>query len=299
MNQKSFFKNGYVAALSAYIFWGFSPLFWKLLVRVPAIEILGHRVIWSFPFLLWLVYRRGEWNILAGLVKNPRRAIPYVISGVLLAINWYTYIWAVNNSYIVEASLGYFINPLANVFLGMLFLKERLRAIQWLALIVAFLGVAYLAFSYGQIPWISIILATSFSLYGLLRKTGKLNALDGLSVEMAVLFVPALILLGALIPVNHPSPLQHSTAEYITLILTGAVTALPLLWFAYGARRITLSALGFMQYIAPTMQFLLGVFLYNEVFTRQKFVGFAFIWSALILYSIENIIYIKRKRLRA
>lgn len=296
MNRKVFFKNGYMAALSAYVFWGFSPLFWKLLTQVPAIEILAHRVIWSFPFLLWLVYRRGEWDVLHAVVKNPRRAVPYVISGVLLAVNWYTYIWAVNNAFIVEASLGYFINPLVNVFLGMLFLKERLRAVQWLALLVAFGGVGYLAFSYGHVPWISLILATTFSLYGLLRKTGKLNALDGLTVEMAALIVPALILLGSLIPVSHPSPLEHPAGIYLGLILTGAVTALPLLWFAYGARRITLSALGFMQYIAPTLQFLLGVFLYNEVFSRQKFIGFAFIWGALILYSVENILYLKHKR---
>lgn len=295
MNRKSFLKNGYLAALSAYVFWGFTPIFWKLLIQVPAIEILAHRVIWSFPFLLWLVYRRGEWQVLRKLVQNPRRALPYVISGALLAVNWYTYIWAVNNSYIVEASLGYFINPLVNVLLGMIFLKERLRSVQWLALLTAFAGVGYLAFSYGQIPWISLILATTFSLYGLLRKTGKLNALDGLTVEMAALIVPALILLGALVPTAHPSPLDHPAGIYMGLILTGAVTALPLLWFAYGARRITLSALGFMQYIAPTMQFLLGVFLYNEVFTRQKFIGFAFIWGALIIYSVENILYLRRK----
>jgi len=288
--------RGYFAALAAYIFWGLSPIYWKLLDKVPAFEILNHRIIWSLPFLLLLVVTSKYSQIRKKIKANPRKVLVYVISALLLAVNWFTYVWAVNSGFIVEASLGYFINPLVNVFLGVLFLKERLRTAQVLALILALGGVGYLTFNYGHFPWVALTLAFSFGLYGLIRKTGMLDSLEGLTTEMAILFLPAVIILGEKAAHHTAVFMQEGWLTFFMLFITGIFTALPLIWFAYGARRVTLTSMGFMQYIAPTLQFALGVFIYHEEFTFNRLIGFTFIWSALILYSFETVYVLNRRR---
>ena len=291
-------NKGVGYALAAYIFWGFLPIYWKFLNHVPAQEILMHRIAWSFVFLLLVLSYKRYWSWLSAL-KDWRVLLTFLASSLLLTVNWGLYIWAVNAGYIVEASLGYFINPLVNVVLGLLFLRERLRRGQWLAVAFAVVGVGYLTITYGALPWISLTLAFSFGTYGLLRKTAKLDALAGLSLETALLFLPAA---GYLIwlQVNKTAVFLHTDPiSNILLIFTGVVTAVPLLWFALGARQVPLTTMGVLQYAAPTLQFLIGVFLYHEPFTHDRLIGFSFIWVALAIYSVEMVINGRwRRRLR-
>lgn len=288
-------NKGVGYALAAYIFWGFLPIYWKFLNHVPAQEILMHRIAWSFVFLLLVLSYKRYWSWLSAL-KDWRVLLTFLASSLLLTVNWGLYIWAVNAGYIVEASLGYFINPLVNVVLGLLFLRERLRRGQWLAVAFAVVGVGYLTITYGALPWISLTLAFSFGTYGLLRKTAKLDALAGLSLETALLFLPAA---GYLIwlQVNKTAVFLHTDPiSNILLIFTGVVTAVPLLWFALGARQVPLTTMGVLQYAAPTLQFLIGVFLYHEPFTHDRLIGFSFIWVALAIYSVEMVINGRRRR---
>ena len=288
-------NKGVGYALAAYIFWGFLPIYWKFLNHVPAQEILMHRIAWSFVFLLLVLSYKRYWSWLSAL-KDWRVLLTFLASSLLLTVNWGLYIWAVNAGYIVEASLGYFINPLVNVVLGLLFLRERLRRGQWLAVAFAVVGVGYLTITYGALPWISLTLAFSFGTYGLLRKTAKLDALAGLSLETALLFVPAA---GYLIwlQVNKTAVFLHTDPiSNVLLIFTGVVTAVPLLWFALGARQVPLTTMGVLQYAAPTLQFLIGVFLYHEPFTHDRLIGFSFIWVALAIYSVEMVINGRRQR---
>ena len=288
-------NKGVGYALAAYIFWGFLPIYWKFLNHVPAQEILMHRIAWSFVFLLLVLSYKRYWSWLSAL-KDWRVLLTFLASSLLLTVNWGLYIWAVNAGYIVEASLGYFINPLVNVVLGLLFLRERLRRGQWLAVAFAVVGVGYLTITYGALPWISLTLAFSFGTYGLLRKTAKLDALAGLSLETALLFLPAA---GYLIwlQVNKTAVFLHTDPiSNVLLIFTGVVTAVPLLWFALGARQVPLTTMGVLQYAAPTLQFLIGVFLYHEPFTHDRLIGFSFIWVALAIYSLEMVINGRRRR---
>ena len=288
-------NKGVGYALAAYIFWGFLPIYWKFLNHVPAQEILMHRIAWSFVFLLLVLSYKRYWSWLSAL-KDWRVLLTFLASSLLLTVNWGLYIWAVNAGYIVEASLGYFINPLVNVVLGLLFLRERLRRGQWLAVAFAVVGVGYLTITYGALPWISLTLAFSFGTYGLLRKTAKLDALAGLSLETALLFLPAA---GYLIwlQVNKTAVFLHTDPiSNVLLIFTGVVTAVPLLWFALGARQVPLTTMGVLQYAAPTLQFLIGVFLYHEPFTHDRLIGFSFIWVALAIYSVEMVINGRRQR---
>jgi chloramphenicol-sensitive protein RarD len=282
-------NKGTLAALGAYFLWGLFPIYWKFLDYVPAAEILAHRMLWSFVFMLLLMAIGREWRWLKTAVSQPRTLLLFVLSATLLGINWLTYIWGVNNGYIVDTSLGYFINPLVNVLLGVLFLRERPRNGQWLAIGVATIGVVYLAVSYGVVLWISLTLAFSFAFYGLLRKTSSLNSWEGLTLETAVFFLPAFGYL-LFLEVGETAAFGHiSTSTTLLLMGTGIATSVPLLLFAYGARLVTLTTLGILQYIAPTMQFLIGVLIYNEPFTNQRIIGFTIIWIALAIYSGENI----------
>jgi chloramphenicol-sensitive protein RarD len=284
-------NRGIVYAAGAYILWGLLPIYWKALQGVPAGQILAHRIFWSLVFVGLVLTARHNWGWLSTAIHQPRILLTFALSGALLAVNWFTYIWGVNAGYIVETSLGYFINPLVNVLLGYLVLKERLRPAQWLALSVALAGVLYLTFSYGAFPWIALTLAFSFGTYGLIRKTAALNSAEGLFLETAVLFLPAFGFLllqesrgvGAL---AHTDPRTN-----LLLIGAGAVTSIPLLLFAAGARRITLTTLGLLQYIAPTLQFLIGVLIYHEEFGPARVVGFGLIWLALGLYTVESILH--------
>ena len=282
-------NKGILYAAGAYIIWGLLPIYWKALDDVAAGQILAHRIVWSLLFVGGVLTVRHNWAWLRGAVARPRVLFTFAVSGSLLAINWFVYIWSVNAGFIVETSLGYFINPFVNVLLGFLVLKERLRPAQWLALSVALAGVLYLTFSYGAFPWIALTLAFSFGTYGFIRKTATLNSAEGLFLETAVLFLPAFGFL-LLQDFRGAGAFAHN-GPTSTLLLMGAgiVTSVPLLLFAAGARRITMTSLGLLQYIAPTLQFLIGVLIFHEEFGITRLIGFGLIWLALILYSAESV----------
>ena len=279
---------GIIYAFLAFAAWGLLPLFWKTLVTVPAFEILCHRMLWSAMTiaLILIVGRRMKATIAA--VRSPRTIGLFLVTGLLVGANWFTYIWAVNNNYVLESSLGYFMNPLINVLLGRLFLKEQLRPVQKIAVGFALVGVLYLAVVYGQFPWIALTLAFTFAFYGLLRKVAAAGSLEGLFVETALLIVPALYFLVASESSTSPGFFELSTQTQILLIVAGPLTALPLYWYTKGARLITLSTLGIMQYIAPSIQFLLAVLVFNEPFSFEQLTAFLFIWTGLVLFSSEG-----------
>lgn len=287
-------NKGVLYGAGAYLIWGFFPLYFKALQSVPALEIMFHRVVWSFLFLILVVGLRNEWKKLRISISAPKTLLIYLIAACLLAINWLVYIYGVNTDRIVETSLGYFINPLFSVALGVFFLRERLRPAQWLPVGLAAIGVVYLTVQVGSLPWIALALAASFGLYGLVKKVAPLNALYGLTLETGILFIPGLIYL-AFLESQGTSAFNHNGWE-ITLMLglTGVITALPLLMFATAARSIPLYLVGILQYIAPTCQFLLGVFLYHETFGTSQLIGFTIIWSALLIYSLEGLIMRRR-----
>ena len=291
-------KNGILAAIGAYVLWGLFPVYWKSIQAVPSVEVVCHRMVWSFAFVALLLVRKNQWEWLRRARKSPATLITFVGTSCLLALNWFTYIWAVNSGHIVDSSLGYFINPLISVLFGVLFLGERLRSWQWVAILVALGGVIFLTLGYGSFPWIALTLAITFGLYGLLRKTASLGALEGLSLEMTVLFLPALVYLVYLESVGTASFGHTGATMTVLLALTGVATALPLLWFTHGARKVTLATVGILQYIAPTLQFLLGVLVYGETFTKTRMVGFGAIWIALLIYSIEGVVEGRRQTMR-
>ena len=276
--------------------WGLFPIYWKLLESVPAAEILAHRIVWSLAFVALLLVLQKDWRWLKDVRHNRRTLLTYSLAAILLSINWFTYIWAVNAGYVVEASLGYFINPLVNFLLGVIFFKEKLRGGQVAAMVLAVLGVVYLTISFGALPWISLVLAFSFGMYGLIKKTAPLESMHGFGLETAVLFLPALGFLLYRGATGVGAFMQNGTAVTLLLFLAGPVTSIPLLLFGFAARRIPLSMLGFIQYIAPTLQFLLGVFVYHEPFPLSNLVGFSIIWLALLIYSIEGVNFNRRQR---
>jgi len=290
-------NKGILYAVGAYFLWGLLPIYWKALHDVPSTQIVAHRLVWSLIFVGLALTVRRNWAWLRKAVRQPRILLTFTLSGTLLTVNWLVYIWGVNAGFIVETSLGYFINPLVNVLLGFLILKERLRPAQWLALSVALGGVLYLTFSYGAFPWIALTLAFSFGIYGLIRKTAALNSAEGLFLETAVLFLPAA---GFLVLQQARGVGAFGHVDMTTMLLligAGAATSIPLLLFAAGARRITMTSLGLLQYMAPTLQLLIGVFLYHESFEPARMVGFGLIWLALALYTFESLLVRRREAL--
>jgi chloramphenicol-sensitive protein RarD len=281
---------GLLSAACAFILWGILPVYWKLLQGVPAFEILCHRMFWSLIVTVTLVVFLGRSKTLLTSLRNRSNLLIFTTTAILLAINWLLYIWAVNAGYIIEASLGYFINPLINVLFGMIFFGERMRVLQWFALSLALAGVLYLTFYYGKFSWIAIVLGISFATYGLLHKKNSMAALDGLCLETGMLFVPAAALLFFL----EIKGSGHFTSEglHVTWLLAGAglITTAPLLLFGFAAKRIPLSTLGLLQYMSPTINLLLGYYVYGEEFPFHRLVGFALIWGALFLYLTETII---------
>jgi len=255
---------------------------------VPALQILNHRVVWSLVFLAILISARKNWSPLRLAIRQPKIVLVYGLAACLLAVNWLTYIWGVNAGFIVETSLGYFINPLVNVLLGVLFLREKIRPLQWVPIGMATAGVLYLTFSYGSLPWIALVLAFTFALYGLLKKTAPLGSLHSLTLETGILFVPSLLYLVYVALQGSGIFIEYNTLTNLLLVFTGVVTAVPLLLFGAAARSINLSLLGLLQYIAPTCQFLIGVLIYNEPFTQARLIGFSIIWAALFLYWLES-----------
>lgn len=280
---------GIIYALSAYVLWGLLPIYLHLLAPVATTEILAHRIVWSLATvaILLVALRRLAWIGVA--LAAPATMWRYVLTAALISCNWLIYIWSVNAGHVIDSSLGYFINPLVNVLLGWWLLHERLRFGQKLPLALAAIGVAWLTWKAGSPPWIGLTLALSFSLYGLLRKTAALGALEGFSVEAAVL---APLALAYLLWTAKSGDLGFSSASTQTrwlLVAAGPVTTVPLLLFAAAARKISFSLLGILQYLAPTLQWLSGIFVFREAFEPSKAVGFGFIWLALLLYAIEGV----------
>ncbi len=287
--------RGLWVAFGAFLIWGVMPLYWHLLKSVPAIEIVLHRIAWSAIVVMgWLFATQGrQWFRTA--LAQPRVGWMLLISSVLISVNWGLYIWAVNAGHVVEASLGYFINPLLNVVLGVAFLRERLRPLQWSSVALAAVGVLWLTFNYGNFPWIALTLAASFASYGLLRKIAAVESLPGLGVESAYLLLPVIAAL-AFMETGNPGAFGggYSAGIVTLLIVGGPLTALPLLGFAYAVRRAPLSVVGFLQYIAPTMQLLIGVLVFHESFGRDRAIGFSFIWAALALFALEGVVRSRR-----
>lgn len=283
-------------AATAYTLWGMFPLYFKLLQGVPSPQILMHRIVWSLAFVLAALTWRRQWQWLPKLLRQPRVLRGFGVSALLLSSNWLLYIWAVNSGRVVDASLGYFITPLVNVLLGYLLLKEKLRPLQWAAIALAAAGVVWLTWQGGQLPWIGLLLAATFGTYGLLRKTAALGPLEGLTLETLLLVPLALGYLALLSTQGQNVFHSASTATRWLLAASGPVTAIPLLLFAAGARRIPLSTLGFLQYIAPTLQLLVGVWLYREPFDGARLTGFVTIWAALAVYSAEGLWQVRRGR---
>ena len=287
---------GLIYAASAFLIWGLSPVYWKALDAVPPLEIIMHRVVWSFVFLMGLILLQRRQNDFLAVLKNGRMLLTLLFTAIIVSANWLLYIWAVNNNYLIEASLGYYINPLVNVVLGLVFLQERLRKPQILAVLLAAGGVMYLTISYGQFPWISLTLAVSFGFYGLIRKVAPVGALVGLAVETMLLSPPALIYLIYLNSQGADTILRVSLKLDLLLIGCAPLTAAPLLFFTLGAKRLYLSTLGLMQYIGPSGMFLLALFYYNEPFSTAQIWTFAMIWAALGIYSTDSVIYYRRER---
>jgi chloramphenicol-sensitive protein RarD len=282
-------SRGAVYAILAYALWGLFPLYFARVAAVPTLEVVLHRSVWSlvFVFALMAWLRRFAW--LAPALREPRLLALFALSAVLLSGNWLLYVWAVTSHRVIDASLGYFINPLVSVMLGVLVLRERLRPAQWAAVALAAAGVAWLTVQAGQLPWVALALAMSFGAYGLLRKTATLGALEGLALETLLLAPLAIGLLG-LWSLQGRSALVTADATTIGwLLLAGPLTALPLLLFAAAARRLPLATLGLLQYLAPTIQLVLGIWVFHEPFSAARLAGFALIWLALAVYSAEGL----------
>lgn len=279
---------GVVYAALAYTLWGLFPLFFKQLAGAGALEVVLHRFVWSLVFVLLVLAVLRRWAWLRAVFRTPRVVGTFALSATLLAGNWLVYIWAVNNDHVLDASLGYFILPLVNVGLGYVFLHERPRPGQWLAFAIACAGVLWLTVQGGRLPWVALALALTFGLYGLLRKLAPLGALEGLSLETLLLAPLAALALAWMTAQGQGALGRQDTALLGWLVASGPVTAIPLLLFAAGARRIPLSMMGILQYIAPSILVLLGVWLYGEPFAGPRVLGFVLIWTALALYTAEG-----------
>ncbi|WP_332692214.1 EamA family transporter RarD [Halalkalibacter lacteus] len=292
--QQSEHHLGVLAAIGAYLLWGVLPLYWKLLEPVSAGEVLAHRIVWSLVVMILLLAIRKQlqpgWKELVSIFTNYRSAFGIIVASCFITLNWFVFIWAVNSDRVIEASLGYYINPLINVLLAMLFLKERFTRWQALSLVLAFIGVTVMTVYYGVMPWAALILAFSFGMYGLIKKLINVGAMIGLTIETLLMTPFALLFLVWV----HRQPTYEGAFGSIQsettwlLIGAGAVTAVPLLLFAIGARRISLSLIGFLQYIGPTIMLLLGIFLYNEYFSIIQFVAFVFIWIGLFIFTTSK-----------
>ena len=272
--------------LSGYILWGLSPIFWKALTDIEAIDVLSWRILCTFVFTVLAITLFKKGSELRSVVSSRNGLLAGMTCGLLIGFNWGMFVWAVDANHVVDASLGYFMNPLMNVFLGVVILREKLRSAVWLSVGLALIGVLWLTFALGSFPWISVSLACSFALYGLIRKIAPAGPLTGLTIETSTVAIPALLFL--LIRGNASSNLNISTSVTILVLLSGLATGIPLLLFASSARRIPLSILGLLQYITPTLQLLLGIFAYGEDFDGTRFIGYSIIWFGLLLFAVDS-----------
>lgn len=292
MNNKEEIKLGTIYAGFSYFLWGLLPIYWKLVEAVDAKEILANRIFWSFIFMAIFLLSTQKWQLLSqtfkGFAKNKKQMAALIIASFLISINWFVYIWAVNSGHMVEASLGYYINPLVSLLLGMVVLKERLTSIQYFSFSLAAIGVLIISFSYGRFPWVAVVLAVSFGTYGLAKKLINIESAVGLTLETLAVAPIAVAYMVFLFFKGDNSFLSEGVETNLLLIGAGPVTAIPLLYFSKGAQKIPLSLLGLLQYIAPTLTLLLGIFIYREPFTKIQLLSFMFIWSALMVYSLSK-----------
>ncbi|AUJ71244.1 MULTISPECIES: EamA family transporter RarD [Pseudoalteromonas] len=289
-------KKGHLLAVLAFFMWGLAPIYFKQLVHVDAIEILIHRVVWSVFFIALIVLAKQQWPKIKAILANPKLLAMLTLTALLLGFNWGLFIWSVNNGFMLDASLGYYINPLLNVLLGMLFLSERLRTAQKFAVLLAIVGVVLQLISFGSFPVIAFSLAGSFAIYGLLRKTLAVESLPGLLVEALILTPIALAYWWWVEPSATSNLWNNDWYTNTLLISAGVVTTLPLLCFTAAAKRIPYTTLGFFQYIGPSLMFILAVLFYGEAFDAERAITFAFIWGALVMFSFDSY-RDKRKRL--
>jgi chloramphenicol-sensitive protein RarD len=287
-NKRGQLASGILYAAGAYLLWGCVPPYWKLLDHVPALQIPAHRILWSFAALAALISLRRGWGAVREALRNRRTALTLALTSVLVCVNWTVFIWAVVSGQLVESSLGYFINPLLSVALGVLLLRERLSFWQGVSVALAVAGVVYLTAGLGALPWISLVLAVTFAFYGLLRKTVAVDSVSGTFIESLYLLPLTLMFLGWQTALGRGAFGKPDLLTNVLLVLAGPVTALPLVWFANGARRIPLSMLGFLQYLTPTLHLALGVLLYREPFTRTHLVSFGLIWAGILTYTVST-----------
>jgi len=289
MSGMSNLRAGTLYAVAAYLIWGLFPVYWKQLDSIPALQLIGHRIAWSFVLLAALVLARGQTRgFLAALDRHTLST--YVLAALLIGVNWYAYVWAVTHGLIVEASLGYYINPLFSVLLGVVLFRERLRPFQWVPIAVAAAGVVYLTITLRSFPWLAVLLAVTFGLYGAVKKRAPLGSLFGLTAETAVLFAPAVTYLLLAEAQGTGAFLHGTTKENLMMAGGGLVTAVPLLFFAAAASRVPLTTIGILQYMTPTMQFLIGLGIYHESFPAGRLIGFGLVWIALGLFWVEGIV---------
>lgn len=289
-------RQGVLFAIAAYTIWGVAPIYFKFLAAVPAAEILSHRIIWSFILVFGLILLTSRLERLKPILRHRPTMLKLALATVLLGGNWYLFIWAVNADRILDASLGYYINPLLNVAIGMAFFGERMRRMQWVAIAMAVTGVMIQIISFGEVPWIALVLATSFSVYGGIRKRLPVDSITGLWLETLILLPIVLIYMLFFANSMAADMTQNSWSLNLLLIAAGIVTTVPLLCFTAAAQRIRYSTLGFFQYIGPSLMFIVAVWLYNEPLATDKLVTFGIIWAALALYSIDTIIFQSRSK---
>jgi chloramphenicol-sensitive protein RarD len=281
--------HGVAYGLAAYLFWGFFPLYFKGIAHVPPLEVLAHRSAWSLITLMVILSASRKWEKVRTALTERRTIFTLCVTSLLIATNWFVFLFAIASNQVLQSSFGYFINPLVSVLLGFLFLRERLTRLQVISVLSACTGVLVMAIHFGKAPWIALVLAVTFGLYGLLRKTAPVDPLTGLAVETMILFPVAIGYLYYLAISAKGSFPSASAWDNILLPLSGVITALPLLWFSTAARRLRLATIGFMQYITPTMHFLLAVTAFGESFNHIEFASFAFIWGGLVLYSYDAV----------
>lgn len=281
-------KKGLVQAILAYVLWGILPAYWKLLANLPPVYILSTRIVWSLVFCLIIVASMRMLPDLKALVKDKRRLLYTALAGVFITVNWLVFIWAVNSGHVIESSMGYFINPLMVVMISVVFFKEKLTQLEIVSLVLAFAGVMIMVIQFGSFPYISLVLAVSFAVYGAIKKKAGIDPNLSLTLETAVVFPVSLGLLIYYEAVGNGAIGSMSPLQLILLPLAGVVTAIPLLLYGYGVKHLSLSVVGFCQYIAPSLMLFLGVFAYGEKFTLQHLITFSFIWLALVIFLLSK-----------